>query len=255
MGRKLSVNGKFNVFMFLSWSALFISLSVMEAAGYPVKLFRDISAVLLCGVAVAVNYSMPRKVYLRSNTVNIWVCGLILWMMWCSYEFLTGLVELTDISAMYKLCIAIGLTLTFFFSARIVAAYDLKLPYLKMMLLILGVIILVRYFTHFDGLAFTSRIATLFYAGGRYRNDYGFKQVNHAGFAGVYFIIFSILYRTAEEEQRRKNNCDVRVYLHGAHNITADDVLDRFTHVYSQPGSLHVRVLSAEYVPQKRCYS
>ena len=204
MGSRLSrVNRKFNIFVFMSAISLFLFLSMMESAGYgrTAKLLRDLSAAFLLGNVMMINYCMPRKAYVHSNSIAIWTTGLLLWAAWCIFEFIFGLVELRDTGAICKIGASLGFTFTYLLSARIIVVYNLKLSVLRITLILLGTIITTSYVAHLDGLHFIGRLGSILLAGGRYMNDFGFKQVNFAGFACLYFILFSIIYKAAIEEK------------------------------------------------------
>ncbi|MBQ7155333.1 MAG: hypothetical protein IJR85_07265 [Synergistaceae bacterium] len=145
------------------------------------------------------NYTMPRKQYFNAKAVYVLMLGLFSWLAWCSFSFVTKIVGTTDARAAYKLASQIALTCIFFFSARIIIAYDLKLHLLASAILLSGFVIVVRYAMYFDGLNFMSRIGSLLMAGGRYRNSYGFVHPNYTGFTCLYFIIFCTIYKAASE--------------------------------------------------------
>ena len=92
ISRLSQLNRKFNIFMFLFASSVFILFSALYYGGVEaIRPLRDISSVPLFGVVAAINYSMPRRQYFRSSAVTVWAAGLLLWMGWCSYEYFTGL--------------------------------------------------------------------------------------------------------------------------------------------------------------------
>ena len=92
--RMSTLNRKFNIFVFLSGSALFITCSAYYYANYVTRLPRDLSSIILCGILAAVNYSMPKRQYIHSNAASVFIFGLILYLMWLLFEFFTGLAEI-----------------------------------------------------------------------------------------------------------------------------------------------------------------
>ncbi|MBQ7154973.1 MAG: hypothetical protein IJR85_05405 [Synergistaceae bacterium] len=124
-------------------------------------------------------------------------------MAWYIFTYVTGLVEVTDFRAAYKITARVALTAIFFLGARITIAYDLKIYFLGVALIATGSILALNYLRFFDGLNFISRIGSLLLANGRYRNAYGFTHPNDAGIACCYFIIISLLYNMALETRTR----------------------------------------------------
>ena len=208
MNKKISaLNKRFNIAVFVFATFIYSFLSTTDAF----IIFRDLSAAFLFGIVLFITISIPSKRKHYHIGVYILIAGISAWLIWSIYSFCTGIVMLADRGAVYKISSRIMFIITILVTVKIIYYYDLKITFIKTILLGCGLRLLLAYCMHFDGLQFLGSLQNIMINAGRYRNAHGLGHPNHAGFSSMLFIIMSIIYyevvkKELQERTSRKND-------------------------------------------------